>query len=218
MGNAAAIDAITSARARGIDIWGESCPQYLLLTAEAHLGGPDGARFICAPPLRSQADQDAVWRALATGALEVVSTDHCPWTLAEKAQANFTQIPGGVPSIEARLALLHHAGVHEGRISLQRWIALCCTNPARRMGLARKGEIAPGFDADIVLFDPARAKTLSRRPGHETLHEAADWTPYEGMELKGWPRHVLLRGRQIVRDEAWVGSVADGRFVARGSA
>ncbi len=218
VGNAAAIDAITSARARGIDIWGESCPQYLLLTAEAHLGGPDGARFICAPPLRSQADQDAVWRALATGALEVVSTDHCPWTLAEKAQANFTQIPGGVPSIEARLALLHHAGVHEGRISLQCWIALCCTNPARRMGLARKGEIAPGFDADIVLFDPARAKTLSRRPGHETLHEAADWTPYEGMELKGWPRHVLLRGRQIVRDEAWVGSVADGRFVARGSA
>lgn len=218
VGNAAAIEAIAAARARGVDIWGETCPQYLLLTAEEHLGGPDGARFVCAPPLRSQADQGAVWRALADDGLQVVSTDHCPWTLAEKAQPDFTQIPGGVPGIEVRLALLHHAGVRAGRISLQRWIELCCTNPARRMGLAHKGQLAPGYDADIVIFDPARKKTLSRRPGHETLHEAADWTPYEGVQVTGWPRTVLLRGKVIVRDEVYTGSAADGRFIARARA
>ncbi len=215
VGNAAAIDAITAARARGVDIWGETCPQYLLLTSDEHLGGPHGARFVCAPPLRPQADQDAVWRALADDALQVVSTDHCPWTLAEKAQPDFTLIPGGVPSIEARLALLYSAGVRKGRISHQRWVELCSANPARRMGLARKGALLPGFDADIVIFDPARSKTLSRRPGMATLHEAADWTPYEGMEITGWPRTVLLRGKVIVRDEEYVGSAADGRFIAR---
>ena len=216
VGNAAAVDAIAAARARGVDIWGESCPQYLLLTADEHLGGPHGARFICAPPLRSEADQDVLWRALGDDALQVVSTDHCPWTLAEKAQGDFTQIPGGVPSIEARLALIHHAGVRTGRISLQRWVELCCTNPAQRMRLAHKGLLTPGYDADIVLFDPARSKVLSRRPGQETLHEAADWTPYEGMQVQGWPRTVLLRGKVIVRDEAWVGNPGDGRFVSRG--
>jgi dihydropyrimidinase len=215
VGNGAAVAAIAAARARGVEIWGETCPQYLLLTADEHLGGPDGARYVCAPPLRSQADQDAVWRALADDDLQLVSTDHCPWTLAEKAQPDFTQIPGGVPSIEARLALLHHAGVRAGRITLQRWVEICAINPARRMGLARKGQLAPGYDADIVLFDPARTHTLSRRPGQETLHEAADWTPYEGMTVHGWPRTVLLRGRVIVRDEQWVGAVGDGQFVAR---
>ncbi len=218
VGNAPAIEAIAAARASGVDIWGESCPQYLLLTADAHLGGPEGARYVCAPPLRTQADQDALWRALADGDLQVVSTDHCPWTLAEKAQPDFTQIPGGVPSIEARLSLIYSAGVRTGRLSLQRWVELCCSNPARRMGLTRKGQLAPGYDADIVLFDPARAKTLSQRPGHETLHEAADWTPYEGMQLQGWPRTVLLRGKVIVENEAWVGSPSDGRFVVRSRA
>jgi dihydropyrimidinase len=207
--------AIAEAQRMGIDLWGESCPHYLLLTAEEHLGGSDGARYICAPPLRHSDDQDVLWRALADGVLQVISTDHCPWTLAEKAQPDFAQVPGGVPGIEARLALLHHFGVNRGRISLEQWVALCCTNPARRMGLARKGEIAVGMDADLVIFDPARGVILSRQGDTPTLHEAADWTPYESMQVRGWPRTVLLRGRAIVQEGTYTGSLNDGRFIAR---
>jgi dihydropyrimidinase len=115
-----------------------------------------------------------------------------------------------VPSIEARLALVHHFGVSSGRLSLARWVETCCTNPARRMGLAHKGLVAPGCDADVVIFDPAREKTIAAG----TLHEAADWTPYAGMTLRGWPRTVLLRGRVVVESERFVGKM-DGRFVAR---
>lgn len=216
VGNAAVCEEIAAARRRGVDIWGESCPQYLVLTADEHLAGSAGHLYICAPPLRSQADQNAVWNALANDTLQVVSTDHCPWTSEEKVQPDFTQIPGGVPGIEARLALLHHFGVAAGRIPLQRWVELCCANPARLMGLQRKGALAAGMDADLVLFDPARRKTLSRAPGRATLHEAADWTPYEGMAVTGWPRTVLLRGRVIVLHERYVGHPGDGRFVKRG--
>ncbi len=215
VGNAAAIEAIAAARGRGIDIWGETCPQYLLLTSEEHLGGPQGNLYICAPPLRPQADQDAVWAALAGGALQVVSTDHCPWTRAEKAQPDFARVPGGVPSIEARLALLHEFGVRRGRLTRERWVDLCCTAPARRMGLPQKGRLAVGCDADLLLFDPAARRTLSRESGRATLHEAADWTPYEGLQVTGWPRTVLLRGRLIVQDETFVGAPGAGRYLRR---
>lgn len=210
-----AVEAIASAKARGVEITGESCPQYLVLTAEEHLGGAQGVRYICAPPLRSKQDQDALWRALATGALDVVSTDHCPWTLAEKSQPDFSQVPGGVPSIEARLALLHHFGVNAGRVSLERWVALCAANPARLMGCTTKGTIAAGMDADIVLFDPVREVTISRLGANPTLHEAAEWTPYEGMHVQGWTRDVFLRGRAIVREGEYIGASDDGRFVRR---
>lgn len=215
VGNAAAIAAIRRARRSGIDIQGETCPQYLVLTSEEHLAGPDAALYVCAPPLRPQADQDAVWRALAEDDLQVVSTDHCPWTRAEKAQPDFTQIPGGVPSIETRLALLFHYGVRSGRISLARWVETCCSAPARSVGLPTKGRLAPGCDADIVLFDPQRRKVICQRPRASTLHEAADWTPYEGMALDGWPRTVFLRGKAIVVDEVYVGAAGDGRFLPR---
>ncbi|MCB0073427.1 MAG: dihydropyrimidinase [Caldilineaceae bacterium] len=211
VGNAAAVAAIAAAQARGIDITGETCPQYLVLTAEEHLGGPDGKLFICAPPLRSQADQDATWRALADGVLDVVSTDHCPWTRAEKAQPSFADVPGGVPSMEARLALVHHFGVGRGLLSPARWVEVCCTNPAQRMGLTHKGVLAPGYDADIVIFDPATRRTL----GTDTLHEAADWTPYAGVTVTGWPRTVLLRGDLVVDDHTFVGHAGAGRFVTR---
>lgn len=209
------VAAIAEAQRMGVDLWSESCPHYLLLTAEEHLGGSEGARFICAPPLRHKEDQAALWRALQDGVLQVISTDHCPWTLAEKVQPDFTQIPGGVPGIEARLALVHHFGVNRGRLSLERWVALCCTNPARRMALTRKGVIAVGMDADLVIFDPAREVTLTRQGENPTLHEAADWTPYENMQVRGWPRTVLLRGHVIVRDGKYTGSLHDGKFVAR---
>jgi dihydropyrimidinase len=211
VGCAEGVAEITAAQARGVNISGESCPQYLLLNAEEHLGGERGELYVCAPPLRSVADQMSLWQALATDVLEVVSTDHCPWAAEEKRQPDFTQIPGGVPSIEARMALIYNDGVRAGRLTLEQWVHVCCTAPARRMGLSRKGQLAPGFDADVVIFDPTREKTLSPA----SLHERAGWTPYEGHSVTGWPRTVLLRGETIVLDERYVGD-KEGRFVARG--
>lgn len=215
VGCAESVAEIVAARRRGVDIFGESCPQYLLLNAREHLGGADGNLYICAPPLRDPIDQDVVWQALADDALQVVSTDHCPWTRAEKTQPNFAMVPGGVPSIESRLSLIHHFGVQAGRLSLERWVRICCTNPARLMGLQRKGVLAPGYDADIVIFDPSLEKTISQKEGAATLHEAADWTPYEGMTVTGWPRTVLLRGKVIVEGEEYIGAAGDGQFVVR---
>jgi dihydropyrimidinase len=196
-------------------VWAETCPQYLLLTASTHLGGSEGELFICAPPLREAGDQAALWAGLADGTIRVVSTDHCPWTRAEKQQPDFAQVPGGVPSIEARLALIYHYGVMAGHIDLQTWVAVCCANPAQWMGLARKGYLLPGYDADVVIFDPRRTKTLSTA----TLHEAADWTPYAGMTVQGWTRTTLLRGQPVVEEETLCRNGQDGdargRFIAR---
>jgi dihydropyrimidinase len=212
VGCAEAVAEIVAARLRGVDIVGESCPQYLLLTAEKHLNRTDGYLYICAPPLRSHEDQEVVWAALADDDLQVVSTDHCPWTRAEKlAASTFASVPGGIPSIEARLSLIHHFGVVEEKMDLTRWVEICCTNPARLMELDRKGVLLPGYDADVVIFDPEREKTITV----DALHEAADWTPYAGMTVVGWPRTVLLRGQVIVEDEIYVGQPGQGRFVAR---
>ena len=212
VGCAEAVAAIVAGRLRGVDVVGETCPQYLLLTAGAHLNRADGALYICAPPLRSEEDQDVVWAALADDDLQVVSTDHCPWTRSEKAQADsFADVPGGVPGIEARLSLVYHFGVNEERLDPVRWAEICCTNPARLMGLTHKGVLLPGYDADVVIFDPEREKQLNV----ETLHEAADWTPYAGTTVQGWPRTVLLRGQVIVENEAYKGKPGQGQFVPR---
>jgi dihydropyrimidinase len=211
IGCAEGIAEVAAARSRGVDISGETCPQYLLLSAEAHLGGPHGELYVCAPPLRSLADQKALWAAMADGTLEMVSTDHCPWRVEEKRQPDFTMIPGGVPSIEARLALVYSEGVVTGQLSLQKWVELCSTRPARWMGLQHKGEIAVGRDADLVIFDPNQKVVVSAA----TLHERAGWTPYEGHRVRGWPRTVTLRGEIIVLDEQYLGTL-NGRFVRRG--
>lgn len=204
-----AVDAVVQAAAAGIMIWGETCPQYLFLNADEHLGGPDGNLYICAPPLRGREHLPALWAALARGELAVVSTDHCPWTRIEKDQPDFASVPGGVPSIEARLALIYQ-GVRAGLLSAERWVEVCCTAPARLMGLERKGELAPGYDGDVVIFDPDRAKVLTPA----ALHETAGWTPYEGMAVTGWPRTVFLRGEPVVVGEQMTGSPR-GRFVPR---
>ena len=202
---------IAAARTNGQDVTAETCPHYLLLSANQHLSGPDGHLFICAPPLRSPNDQAAAWRALQDGSLAIVSTDHCPWTRSEKRQSSFADVPGGLPGIEARLALVHHFGVNQRDLPLASWVSSCCAAPARRMGLSRKGALLPGFDADIVIFDPRREKTLASNE----LNEAADWSPYEGLDLSGWPRAVLLRGAEIVRDETYIGHPGQGRFQHR---
>ena len=213
VGAAEALAQVIGARNRGVDITAETCPHYLVLTADEHLAGGEGHLYICAPPLRGASDQEAMWRALHNGALDMVSTDHCPWTRHEKQQPSFAEVPGGLPGIESRLALVHHFGVNERELPLSTWVSACCTAPARRMGLTRKGALLPGGDADIVLFDPKRELTFRS----DEMNEAAAlyWSPYEGVKVVGWPRSVLLRGEEIVRDEVYVGFPGQGQYLRR---
>ena len=205
--------AVAQAKQRGLtNVFGETCPQYLALTEDA-LAGPEGRRWICAPPLRPQADQDALWGMLATQVLDIVSTDHCPFTLAQKeaGKEDFRRAPGGVPGIETRLGLLHELGVRRARLSLNDWVRVCCTRPAELHGFSQKGHIAPGYDADLVIFDPQAQKQLSAGE----LHSAIDWSAYEGMTCTGWPRDVVSRGEVIVQGQRFCGQKGRGQFVKR---
>ncbi len=208
------LEEVRRARAGGQRVWVETCPQYLLLDeAEYRRPGFEGARFVMSPPLRTAADRTALWAGLAAGEVNTVATDHCPFffeTQKTRGLHDFSRIPGGAPGIETRLALLYTHGVRAGRLSLQRWVEVCCTGPARRFGLApRKGTLSVGADADVVLFDPERRVTLSDR----TLHQNVDYTPYEGWEVQGWPVMVLSRGEVIVRDGRFVGVTGRGHFL-----
>lgn len=214
-------EAIARARSRGQTAYGETCPQYLVLTdAEYDRPGFEGAKFVCSPPLRKAEDNATLWRLLAGGELQTVGTDHCPFFYAGQkdlgrpdAPPPFNRIPGGMPGIEARLALLYTYGVGAGRLSVERWVEVCCAAPARIFGLAgRKGALTVGADADIVIFDPDREVALSRA----VLHEHCDYTPYEGCQLKGYPVLTILRGRVIVRDGEFTGEAGSGRFLMRG--
>lgn len=211
VGAAASLAQVTAARHRDLDITAETCPHYLLLNADEHLAASNGHLFICAPPLRTVVDQDAMWQALLDGSLDIVSTDHCPWTRNEKQRPSFADVPGGLPGIEARLSLVHNFGVNERELPLSSWVSACCTAPARRMGLPRKGALLPGYDADVVIFDPTREKTIRA----DDLNETAGWTPYQGLDVVGWPRTVLLRGTEIVLDEQFVGLPGQGRYLHR---
>ena len=205
------VEQIAFARQAGMPVTGETCPQYLYLTWDAYDAlGVEGALPVCSPPIRSQAQQDALWRALQDGNLQLVTTDHCPFTKAEKATGldSYNQIPGGVPSIEMRFASIFK-GVQDGVLSLTEWVDLCCTTPANLMGLENKGHIAPGFDADIVIFDPECEFVLST----DSLHEVVDWTPYEGMQLPGWPKTTIVRGQVVVDDGQLQVEKGYGRFL-----
>jgi len=211
---AEAIQQIAVGRRRGLPVTGETCPQYLLLTQDVYdAPGVLGTLPVCSPPIRDKNAQEALWRALSRGDLQVVSTDHCPFTSAEKASGleDFSKIPGGVPSVESRYAAVYAFGVRAGHLSLNQWVDACCTAPADLAGFKNKGKILPGYDADLVVFDPQREFILSS----ESLHEQVDWTPYEGMGLKGWPETTISRGEIIVEDGQFVGEAGRGRFVAR---
>ncbi len=209
-----AVARIASARRQGLPVTGETCPQYLFLTSDVYdAPGVAGALPVCSPPIRGSATQTALWQALSRSELQIVSTDHCPFTSEEKATGlqNYSHIPGGVPSIEMRFAALYSQGVRNGWLSLPQWVAQCCTNPARLIGLAKKGEIAVGYDADLVIFDPEITKTVTP----ETLHETAGWTPYEGLTLQGWPQTTLSQGKVVVQNGEFLGNAGDGRFLHR---
>ena len=199
---AEAADAIRRAQDRGLRIYGETCPQYLFLTAaDLDREGMEGAKFCCSPPPRDAANQEHVWRGLANGTFQVFSSDHAPYRfdasgkLAAGPDASFKRIANGVPGIELRLPLLFSEGVGGGRIDLNRFVALASTNAARLYGLyPRKGTIAIGSDADLAIWDPEREVTVA----WDDLHDNVGYTPYEGRRIRGWPVTVLSRGRRVV--------------------
>lgn len=218
--NGQAIDEIAHGRKRGSSITAETCPQYLVLTAD-DLEGMDweGAKFVCSPPPRDTADQEACWRGLKDGTFDLFSSDHCPFKydspdgkLNPKGARNFRHIPNGIPGVETRMPILFSEGVNKGRIDVNRFVALTATNHARTYGLyPRKGTIAVGSDADIAIWDPDLEVTIR----HADLHDGADYTPYEGLELRGWPVTVLLRGKVMIRDRELVAEMGDGQYLPR---
>ena len=212
-----ALNEVARARNDGKNVFAETCPQYLYLSLEEHLDQPgiDGVRHICSPPLRKSADghQDSLWKGLRTDDLSVVATDHCPFCDTEKRLGidDFRQAPNGLGVIEHRMDLLFQ-GVLQREISLQRWVEICSTTPARLFGLqGKKGVIAPAADADIVIYDPNKEHVL----GVETHHMAIDHSAWEGVSVTGQAISVLSRGSFVVQNRQFVGGQGHGRFLKR---
>jgi dihydropyrimidinase len=212
---AEALEMVTEARDRGLHAYAETCPQYLFLSYDSY-EEPDfgGSKYVMSPPLRDRAKQDQLWRGLAFNDLQCVSTDHCPFCMKEKrlGENDFSKIPNGAPGIETRMSLVYDGGVRPGRISLNRFVELTSTSPAKIFGLfPRKGTIAPGSDADIVVFDPNRTITLAAK----TLHMKVDYNPYEGRQVTGATDTVLSRGRLVIENGKFVGRAGSGSFLKR---
>jgi dihydropyrimidinase len=213
---AEALEMVTEARDRGLPAHAETCPQYLFLSYDNYEEpGFEGAKYVMSPPLRDRAKQDQLWRGLASNDLQVISTDHCPFCMKEQKELganDFSKIPNGAPGIETRMSLVYDGGVRAGRISLNRFVELTSTSPAKIFGLfPRKGTIAPGSDADIVVFDPNRTITLSV----STLHMNVDYNPYEGRQVTGATDTVLSRGRLVIENGRFVGRAGAGSFLKR---
>jgi len=222
---AQALEQVRLFRDRGLPAYAETCPQYLFLSYDNYEEpGFDGAKYVMSPPLREKWHQEELWKGLQRNDLQVVSTDHCPFCMKEGFQGqpkqkelgkgDFSKIPNGAPGVETRMALMYDGGVVAGRITPSRWIELCSTTPAKIMGLfPRKGTIAIGSDADIVIWDPKATQTLSAK----THHMRVDYNPYEGRKVKGKAVTVLSRGEVIVEKERFVGKKGRGKFIKRGS-
>src|SRR6266496_3504843 len=212
---AEALAMVTEARDRGLPAYAETCPQYLFLSYDNYEEpGFEGAKYVMSPPLRDRAKQDQLWRGLKFNDLQCVSTDHCPFCMKEKrlGENDFSMIPNGAPGIETRMSLVFDGGVRAGRISLNRFVELTSTSPAKIFGLfPKKGTIAPGSDADIVVFDPNRTVTLAAK----TLHMNVDYNPYEGRQVTGATDCVLSRGRLVIEDGKFVERAGSGSFLKR---
>lgn len=229
MNAAGEVDMLDYARQRGLKVMGETCPQYLFFT-EDDLRRPDGAKWICSPPMRSARDNARLWEGLKNGIVQTIGTDHCPFFYdgsrsivyegtevaipgKELGKDDFTKIPNGLPGVGDRLPVLWTTGVGSGKITAQQFVALNCTNPAKIFGLyPRKGALTPGADADIVIWDPN--KKVKYGVAHS--HQRTDYNLYEGWELTGYPEKVFLRGKLIVDGEKWLGKTGDGQFQKRG--
>jgi dihydropyrimidinase len=212
-----ALREVVEARSRGTNIFAETCPQYLHLSLEEHLGQgwPNGAGFICSTPLRSRHDhhQADLWEGLRIDQLAVVSTDHCPFCLREQKLANgeaFNVVPNGIGGVEHRMDLVYQ-GVVAGHISEERWVEVCATAPARLFGLGAKGVLAEGYDADVVIYDPNATSVLSAKTHHMNL----DYSAYEGVSVQGGVRTVLSRGEVIVDKGTFLGRVGRGKYLRR---
>ena len=210
-----ALEAVTAARGRGAMAFAETCPQYLFLSLDDLENGFEGAKYVCSPPLRPKDHQVDLWRGLRTDTLQLVATDHCPFDFhgqKDLGRDDFRKIPNGLPAVEDRVDLLHDGGVVKGRISLERWVEIMSTAPARMFGMyPQKGAIAIGSDADILVYDPNRRRTISAA----THHMDVDYSIFEGFEVQGTSDVVMSRGTVLVRDGAWVGPANHGRFLRR---
>jgi len=216
-----AAEEIARAQARGLKVWGETCPQYFTLTdADMDRPGFAGAGFVCSPAPRPAFEHENIWAAIRKGTLDIVSSDHCGYSMGTetgKAQngrdACFRDIPNGIPGLAARLPILFSEGVSKGRITLDHFVRLSSTNPARLMGLVpRKGMIAVGADADLALWDPRKKVTIT----NALMQHAIDYTPYEGLEVTGWPVATVRRGEVVMRDGVVQAEPGTGRFLPRG--
>ncbi|MEN8654705.1 dihydropyrimidinase [Streptomyces sp. 21So2-11] len=210
-----ALAELAVARDKGLNVFGETCPQYLFLSTD-NLAEPDfeGAKYVCSTPLRPREHQAALWRGLRTNDLQVVSTDHCPFCFTgqkELGRGDFSKIPNGLPGVENRMDLLHQAVV-DGHISRRRWIEIACATPARMFGLyPKKGTIAPGADADIVIYDPHAEQVVSAA----THHMNVDYSAYEGKRLTGRVESVLSRGEVVINEREFTGRAGHGRYTPR---
>jgi dihydropyrimidinase len=213
-----ALEEVREARDRGSMAFAETCPQYLFLSLDDLGHGFEGAKFVCSPPLRPKDHWEELWRGLVKDDLQVVSTDHCPFDFEgqkELGRGDFRKIPNGLPGVEDRLDLLHDGGVVGGRITRERWVEIISTAPARLFGMyPRKGAIAVGSDADLVIYDPARKHTISAK----THHMDVDYSCYEGREVQGASQIVMSRGSVVVRDGEFTGRKGAGRFIKRSTA
>lgn len=218
--NREAMDEIRRAQDKGLKVYGETCPQYLVLTAEDLEGlNMEGAKYVCSPPPRDEASQVACWEGIQNGTFSLFSSDHCPFKyddlagkLSPKGRTSFRWVPNGIPGVETRLPILFSEGVSKGRIDINRFVAMTSTNHAKSYGLyPRKGTIAIGSDADIAIWDPKKEVTISQ----SLMHHGADYTPYEGIQVTGWPVTTMVRGQCVVRDGELVGNPASGIYLQR---
>ncbi|HUQ79010.1 MAG TPA: dihydropyrimidinase [Patescibacteria group bacterium] len=213
-----ALHAVREGRDRGSQVFAETCPQYLFLSIDDMGNGFEGAKFVCSPPLRSADHQDDLWTGLIKDDLQLVATDHCPFDFEgqkDLGKGDFRKVPNGLPGVEDRVDLLHDGGVVGGRLSKERWVEIISTAPAKLFGMfPRKGAIAVGSDADIVIYDPSATRTISAA----THHMDVDYSCYEGRSVQGRSDIVLSRGTVIVRDGAFTGRKGHGRFVKRSTA
>ncbi len=212
---AEALEMVTEARDRGLPAFAETCPQYLFLSYDNYEEPAfEGSKYVMSPPLRQKSTQDRLWRGLAFNDLQAIATDHCPFCMKEKhlGDGDFSKIPNGAPGVETRMSLVYDGGVRTGRISMNRFVELTSTSPARIFGMfPRKGTIAPGSDADIVIFDPNKQTTLSAK----THHMRVDYNPYEGRSVTGVTETVLSRGKVIIEGGKFTGRAGAGSFLKR---